>query len=91
MSDYFQIPVAKRGDGYTVILDEDIVEKLNLGPDCKNIFVQYTEKGLEIQKMVNVDLDLDESALRVLERAAKEQDMSIQELVIKSLEKILDK
>lgn len=89
MSDYFQIPVAKRGDGYTVILDEDIVEKLNLGPDCKNIYAKYTEKGLEIDKMTSVDLELDDKTYAILEKMAEEQNISVQELVIKSLEGIV--
>lgn len=87
MEKYFTIPVNIKKGQATLVLDEKIVEKLNLG-ESREIYACFTEHGLEFQKMVSVDLEIDKDILYMLSELAKKQNRTMDEIFAETLAKI---
>jgi hypothetical protein len=85
MSEYFKIPIGLATDGVTINLNQELADKLNLA-DSKNVYARLTENGLEIQKMVSVDLEIEDSVFEVLTNMAKEKNVTINDLILETLE-----
>ena len=87
MDKYFTIPVTHKDGEATLVFNKEIVEKLNLG-EVKNIHARFTESGLELQKMVSIDVDIDEDILKTLTEMAKKENKTIDEIFVEALDKI---
>ncbi len=85
MSEYFKIPIGLTTDGVVINLDQELADKLNLA-DSKNVYARLTENGLEIQKMISVDLEIEDNVFEVLTNMAQEKNVTINDLILETLE-----
>lgn len=85
ISEYFKIPIGLATDGVVINLSQELADKLNLA-DSKSVYARLTENGLEIQKMISVDLEIEDSVFEVLTNMAQEKNVTINDLILETLE-----